>query len=331
MTSTLLKLTLQPQSPFITPLASDTLFGQLCWTLRHRFGEAKLTQLLDGYTQNQPFAVLSTALPRGYLPRPTVPLHLLGFDLSDATKRKDTKKKLWLKTGDDYALLNQPISAWHSHSASLGEMIAKDSSDKAIDNAWQKIVTQSHNSINRLTNTTGSEGGFAPFSMEATHYHANAAYDVYVVLDESRLSQTDLMAALADMGAFGYGKEASTGAGKFTVEQIQAVSFNPHAQANAYLTLGHCAPQGQAWQAERCYYNTTVRFGRHGADAVYLGKPYKNPVLMATTGALLSPIQVDSSLYVGSGLNGLSKVITGTIQQGYAPVLPIYVDWKEEK
>ena len=85
MTSTLLKLTLQPQSPFITPLASDTLFGQLCWAIRHRFGEAKLTQLLDGYTESQPFVVLSTALPRGYLPRPTVPLHLLGSDLTDTT------------------------------------------------------------------------------------------------------------------------------------------------------------------------------------------------------------------------------------------------------
>ena len=54
MTSTLLKLTLQPQSPFITPLASDTLFGQLCWAIRHRFGEKRLIQLLEGYTHEQP-------------------------------------------------------------------------------------------------------------------------------------------------------------------------------------------------------------------------------------------------------------------------------------
>lgn len=333
MTSILLKITFQPQSPFITPLASDTLFGQLCWAIRHRFGQKRLIELLEDYTLNQPFAVLSTPLPCGYLPRPTVPLPLLGFDLTDATKRKDTKKKLWLKKGDDYALLAKPISAWHNHSASLGDMIAKDTANNPMSNAWQKTVTQPHNSINRLTNTTGSENGFAPFSMEATHYHPQSAfYDLYVVLDESRLSQADLMAALADIGAFGYGKEASTGAGKFTVGDCHAVSFTAHAQANAYLTLGHCTPQGQAWQTERCYYNTTVRFGRHGADAVHLGNPYKNPVLMATTGALLSPIKVDSFLYVGQGLSGLSNAegMKGTVQQGYAPVLPVYVDWENK-
>ena len=132
MTSILLKITFQPQSPFITPLASDTLFGQLCWAIRHRFGQKRLIELLEGYTHNQPFAVLSTPLPCGYLPRPTVPLPLLGFDLTDATKRKDTKKKLWLKKGDDYALLAKPISAWHNHSASLGDMIAKDTANNPI-------------------------------------------------------------------------------------------------------------------------------------------------------------------------------------------------------
>jgi hypothetical protein len=35
-------------------------------------------------------------------------------------------------------------------------------------------------------------------------------------------------------------------------------------------------------------------------------------------------------LYVGCGLSGLSDVIKGTVQQGYAPVLPVYVDWENK-
>ena len=46
------RLTLQPLSALGTPLAGDTLFGQLCWTLRHQLGNDALTALLAGYTGN---------------------------------------------------------------------------------------------------------------------------------------------------------------------------------------------------------------------------------------------------------------------------------------
>ena len=335
MTSTLLKITLTPQSPFITPMASDTLFGQLCWAIRHNFGEAKLAQLLDGYTQGQPFVVLSNTLPQGYIPRPTLPLSLLGYNLSDTDKRKETKKKLWLHTGDAYALLSKPVSAWHNDSYSLGEMISIDEQNdseenaKVISRAWEISVTQPHNSLNRLTNTTGSEGGFSPFNRQATYHHPKSHYDIYAVLDECRFSQAELMDTLNHIGAFGYGKEASSGAGKFTVSNIQAVNITPHAQANAYLTLGFSTPQGLDWQNKHCYYNTSVRFGRHGAEAVYMGNPFKNPVLMVVTGAVLTPKDMTEALFIGNGLSGLSKVVSGTVQQGYAPVLPIYLDTKD--
>ena len=41
------RLTLRPLTAFGTPLAGDTLFGQLCWALRHRLGNAALTRLLE--------------------------------------------------------------------------------------------------------------------------------------------------------------------------------------------------------------------------------------------------------------------------------------------
>lgn len=329
MTSTLLKITLQPQSPFITPLASDTLFGQLCWAIRHTFGNARLNQLLEGYTHNQPFVVLSNTLPKGFIPRPTLPLLMLGYDLIDSNNRKDTKNKVWIALDESFLLLQQELSTWHKHSKGLGEMIEvliDEKTKTASNSAWQTIVTQPHNSLNRLTNTTGSENGFSPFSRDATYYHSQAQYDLYAVIDESRFSTDELMTTLNYIGAFGYGKEASSGAGKFTVSNPQNITLKAHTQANAYLTLGNCAPQGQQWFSERCYYNTTVRFGRHGAEAVYMGSPFKNPVLMAVAGAVLTPTNFANTLFVGQGLTGLSKTISHTVQQGYAPVLPIYLD-----
>ncbi|MCB1674431.1 MAG: CRISPR-associated protein Csm4, partial [Pseudomonadales bacterium] len=138
-----------------------------------------------------------------------------------------------------------------------------------------------------------------------------------------------LKGLLQQLGTFGYGKEASTGAGKFVVGDLIPINLNKHSQANAYLSLGHAAPQGHAWQTEHCYYNTTVRFGRHGAEAVYIGSPFKNPTMLTTAGAIFSPSQFEQCLFVGQGLTGVSNTIKTTVQQGYAPVLPVYFDSKD--
>ena len=67
------KLNLTLQSAFATPLKGDTLFGQLCWAIRNRLGEDTLTDCLAGYTNSQPFAVVSDAFPEGYFPLPKLP------------------------------------------------------------------------------------------------------------------------------------------------------------------------------------------------------------------------------------------------------------------
>jgi CRISPR-associated protein Csm4 len=59
------RIRIQPLSAFGTRPLGDTLFGQLCWAVRNRHGEERLDTLLDGYTQGQPFAVVSDAFPAG--------------------------------------------------------------------------------------------------------------------------------------------------------------------------------------------------------------------------------------------------------------------------
>ncbi|HMY00148.1 MAG TPA: CRISPR-associated protein Csm4, partial [Agitococcus sp.] len=94
-------------------------------------------------------------------------------------------------------------------------------------------------------------------------------------------------------------------------------------------TLGNLAPQGHEWDTKNSFYNTTIRFGRHGAEAVYMGNPFKNPTILSTAGAIFTPKEFNNRLFIGQGLNGLSKIITHTVQQGYTPVLPVYLDKKD--
>ena len=114
--------------------------------------------------------------------------------------------------------------------------------------------------------------------------------------------------------------------GKFTIDSFQEYTLPAQASANACLTLAPCAPQGLGFDSQHSYYQLFTRFGRHGDIAVHQeGKPFKNPLLLAQTGAVFKTLLPQSG-FIGQGVGGqgeLSKTLAATIHQGYAPVLAI--------
>lgn len=310
------RLTIEPLTAFATPLKGDTLFGQLCWTLRHMAGLETLTESLQGYDEGRPFLVVSDALPHDFMPRPTLPAHLLGFDMADSANRKAAKRLKWLPI----TAMEQPLETWYRL------LVANGGRDEHRVPAPHPDE-QSHNTINRLTNTTGT-GQFAPYSRSVSHYAAGTFLNVYVVLDE-RLTIDTLEALVARCGQQGFGKEATTGLGKFRL--VNSEALRDHGAARHWLTLGPCVPGGDmssdgAWVAEESFYSLHVRFGRHGDLAAISGQPYKNPVVMAEVGALLTREAPGALSYVGRGLGGsgeLSRALPETVHQGYAPVMPV--------
>ena len=326
------RLTLRPLSALGTPLAGDTLFGQLCWTLRHQLGNVALTDLLACYTQGQPFAVVSDAQPSGHLPLPSLPSNL--WQTTEDSDRKALKKKRWLPL----ASLGQPLASWQQHA--VDEVQALDAHRVRTPNPDsrperpQGSVTraQPHNTINRHTGTTGT-GMFAPYTMGQTWLAPGSLLDVTVVLDDARLSPAQLQAAFTWMGQHGYGRDASIGLGKFELVGDPAPVTWPiptQGTANAWLTLGPCAPQGQGYCPVRSHWQVVTRFGRHGDVAVQSGAPFKRPVLLAKAGSVFWPEQLDTALaFIGQGLGGtaapISLAMPETVQQGYAPVVPIHI------
>lgn len=308
------RLTLEPLSALGTPLAGDTLLGQLCWTLRHQLGNATLNTLLDGYTSGQPFAVVSDALPSGHIPLPHLPSNV--WQTSADTDRKALKKKRWLP----WSSLSEPLSQWQQFAVP----------DSALGSAL--VRAQPHNTINRHTGTTGT-GMFAPYTMSQTWLTPSSLLDVVVVLDTGRLGVQQLQDAFIYIGQHGYGRDASIGLGKFhLVGEAEALAWAQPADgaANAWLTLGPCAPQGLGFRPERSHWQTLTRFGRHGDVAVQSDSPFKRPVLLARAGSVFWPEQLDPELpFIGQGLGGVdapvSPAMPETIQQGYAPVVPIRI------
>jgi CRISPR-associated protein Csm4 len=157
--------------------------------------------------------------------------------------------------------------------------------------------------------------------------------DIYVVLDDARLAQKDLQQVLIDIGQLGFGRDASIGLGKFRVETVEPVTLPAPTSADAWLTLSPCAPQGLDLNPKRSFYQIFTRFGRHGDMAVHTGRPFKTPVLLAQTAAVLVPKQYQEQPFVGRGLGGdgvVSKAIPETVHQGYAPVVGIRLPERKE-
>ncbi len=191
-----------------------------------------------------------------------------------------------------------------------------------------------------MTGTTGT-GEFAPFvqpqiwlgfqdKQDNANPISNLALelDIYMVLDESLLSFDDLKQSLQDIGDFGFGRDASIGLGKFTITQTTADWEVPAITdpANAWLTLAPCAPQGQAWNSEQCYYKPFTRFVRHGDIAANYKNPFKKPVLLVDTAAILTPKDFKhNAFFCGQGISGISEAIKETVHQGYAPVIGIHL------
>ena len=313
------RVRITPKSAFGTPLKGDTLFGQICWAARNQYGVERLESLLEKYTAGLPFVVVSDAFPADHLPRPALPGH--WFDEITGADRKAAKKRIWLPV-EHY---QSPVAGWLAHLRPARDVLGAAPEERP----------QPHNTLNRETGTT-SKGEFAPYAMSQLWYGQKqidrkraipeVLLDLYFVLDEERMKHDELQTLLGAIGKIGYGRDASIGLGKFEVKAFEPFDLPKHDDANAWLTLAPCAPQGLAWDETCCFYQPFTRFGRHGDAGAHSGNPFKTPVLLADTGAVLTPVQFEKRAFAGQGLGGdgsLSKAVPETVHQGYAPIAAI--------
>ena len=293
------KYTLKPVSPFVTYPASDTVFGQLCCMLK-LMGE-DLNELLHDY-ESEPFVVVSNMLLNGT--GSTVPKIKEQYEGKRAEKVAQMKERKKQKQKDCVLItdvLNGIIDNVFSISASKTAQIVR-------------------NSISRISGGTEGEG-FSPYSVFETFYNADACFHLYVYAKDEYLEL--VTRAIKLMGKFGFGKDASTGKGRFTVdENIASIEIDDNKQYNAVYTLGNCVFEGINCEM---YYDICTRFGKHGGGD---SKPFKNPVVMAKQGALLY-MQNIRNPYIGKAIKGLSYY-ENTVHQGYSLYIPVEVGVKDE-
>ena len=287
----LYKTSITPTSNFMTTLKGDTLFGQLCWSIVHAFGKEKLESLLASYDE-KPFVVVSDAFALGCLPKPQMPSVYLKEDLA---QKKKNRKKVWLRQ-EDLLLGNYD----------------KAITDKTADNEDTRH-NEVHNAIDYKSFTTG-EAPFSPFSEEVIKYSSK---DIYFLLDESKLTLKELEEAFLLMSEYGYGKKSSSGKGRFSFSAFEAVELKK--TSNSFMTLSPSKLEGI--ETKECFYDTFVRFGKHGGNRAY-ENAFKKPQLLADTAAVVVMDDVKELTYLGQSIRNISTY-KDSVHQGYAIVVPL--------
>ena len=194
---------------------------------------------------------------------------------------------------------------------------------KSNDNIAADLISshsQAHNRINRAIGSTG-DARFAPFTSEQNWYAPNSQWQLYLLHDAARISRDELERVLKNLGHSGYGRDASTGLGKYHVDALEESELFQR-EGNAAMTLAPCCPQGQDFDSKRSYYQTLTRFGRHGNVQATAGNPFKKPVLMAQTSAVFSG-ERHGRAWIGQGISGISTTLPATVHQGYAPAIAL--------
>ncbi len=342
----LYQLTIKPLTPFGTPLKGDTIFGHLCWQAAYDSGllVGGLDQWIEKY-DTDPFIVCSSAFPllveeqtgeNIALPRPQLPSELLEITCPDVERstrmkaRKELKKKKWLLVKEDLKLQLQPdslltdVELFSRYYASLPDDLRRRYAAESEKKIFL-VDHQAHNSIDRLTGTTGSDPGFAPYTCENIAWLPGMKLVVFCLINEDALDEDCLRTMVERIGQFGFGRDAATGLGRFELIDCKLRELPTNERANACFTLSPSVPEVNLYSHK--YFLPFTRFGRHGDRLAHSVNPFKAPVVMADEGAVFIPCDSDvfSRPYLGRAVHDISLVQPQAVAQGYAIYLPLEV------
>jgi len=265
----LYRLTLELAAPLGTPLAGPTLFGQICWLKRETDGEAALVSWLG-----DPARIwrISDGFPHGCLPKPLCrPSVTAGFD----PDHKARKKRPYVTR-----------EGWFRHRAAWDEARVDFSQEMRPDPTLLRRLA--HNVVDRHGRGTLDEGGLY-FADEDWRFASDNAQkrkvDLYV---EAEVPMDEVRAMLALLGDVGFGRDASTGRGRWQVVEAgedRDLTSGP-GKRRMTLTRGILTPRTMRdalWRIE-------PHFGRAGPQLALAGSsPFKRPVLLIRPGASFTP------------------------------------------
>ena len=264
-------------APLGTKLTSGTLFGHLCWAVRDRDGEAGLTQWL-GSQATAPW-LISDGFPKGLLPRPLIrpsarrpsSASVHARTLAEADDEKKRRRRAWLRV-DDFLKLR-------------GDLSEDRLLPHLVETPWHTEEQRlAHNAIDRQTATTPESGGLF-FVDEDWSFTEEPSRDIYV---RTAADVEEVRSLFGWIGGWGYGRDATWGRGRFTVDRVEPVPTLDAATGNRRLSLSHGTLTTNMRNAR---YKLAPHFGKVGSEmAARLTRPWKLPLLLVRPGTTFQPV-----------------------------------------
>lgn len=304
---------IKPLSAFVTPMRSDTLYGQLLCAAAELDGSAGVEALIKQFTDQQPPFILSSAFPVGKLPMPVLP----------GIKRAQFKR---LAEGDMFKTLSQhkkfrkniyvSVFDWP---AVAGQMSSIKLFQQYLNNqpvtghtVTQKLSRTMHNSIDRNSHRVLADGGL--YSEEARYFKPGFKYDLYV----KTANRDQFERLFRHVAETGFGADASTGKGQFSfgIDATFDDSLFRH-QGNARMNLSVC----MAEETDQ-FVGTWNLFTKLGKVWNGFGEinPFKKPFIAFTEGSVFT--RMPASDYVLRNIHSNSNYI----QIGLPLTLPLTLE-----
>lgn len=282
------------EGPLGTPLSSGTLFGHLCWAMLRRQGEPALVAWLADLRAGTRHFLLSDAFPKDLLPRPLLPPFRQPDQTGtkEADEAKSRAKRPWVKRSDwlvhrgalSPGRLDGILTDWTSPagdgSCNRGPPRHAGAKRPEQDVRRQPVrAVHAHNVIDRLTGTTPEIAGLW-FVEDDWSFAAAAERDLYIDTD---LPAAEVEALLAEVGAHGYGRDATYGRGLFRVLDGDLDRALADHAGNRLMSLAHgCLTPNMA----DARWERFTHFGKVGIEMALTGaRPFKRPILLMKPGA----------------------------------------------
>jgi CRISPR-associated protein Csm4 len=323
------EITIKPISGFGTHLKGDTLFGHFCWQASYdpSLVEGGLDKQIKLYKE-KPFIIFSSAFPKIMdnskeyyaLKRPDMPLFMLfkpgKSRLENLKQAKENKQKKWM-------LVEKNSSIDLANVKFITEKQLCEKIENKESEYITKSVSQQHNTINRMTNTTG-DNRFAPYSKENIYYKPGTLLSFFVLIDKKATDIERVVKGVQRIGSWGFGRDASTGLGRFQVIGSKKLIKN-NDDCKVLYSLAPSVPD--TIYIDKIYSSIFTRFGKHGGNLAYSKNPFKNPVIMVDEASVFCMKHLQyKKPYIGCAVSGVSKAMPETVVQGYTPFLPIKLE-----
>jgi len=301
----LYKAQLRLLSPLGTPLAADTLFGHICWSMAYREGDEKLAKFLRRMDSDAPPLLLSDPFPAGNLPVPVLPLQHNANDEKDRDRYKDLKKIRYIS-----------ISRLAECCKALNSTAILEHLSQQIDGKQnEKLFLSPHNHVNRLGGGTVEGGVF--FTEDIYPDSGNSLYDIYINSDEYDASQLKMI--LTDALAGGYGRDKSIGRGVIEVGVVEQAKLPDAENHNAVMLLGPCVPAQT--DPTKGFWSIKAKTGRLGGHWAISEFPFKKTIMMLQAGSIL---QTDKpNPFYGRIVHNVHPELPKVVHYGLAMVLRV--------